>query len=118
MNMQERVLSVLGCRYVDDVLLDAPWSVTREMIATLRVSVVVRGTICDTAQRQELEDPHAVPKSLGMHVELHSEETLSLASISERLKARGPEASQRQQQKASQEQAWFRDKHGLRPEEG
>ena len=24
--MQERVLSVLGCRYVDDVLLDAPWA--------------------------------------------------------------------------------------------
>jgi len=28
---------VLGCRYVDDVLLDAPWQVTPEMIATLRL---------------------------------------------------------------------------------
>ncbi|CAE7248345.1 PECT1, partial [Symbiodinium microadriaticum] len=113
MNMQERVLSVLGCRYVDDVLLDAPWTVTREMIATLRVSVVARGTICDTAERQEMEDPHAVPKSLGIHVELLSEETLSLASISERLKARGSEASKRQQTKANQERQWYREKHGL-----
>lgn len=30
-------LQVLGCRYVDDVLLDAPWQVTPEMIATLRL---------------------------------------------------------------------------------
>jgi ethanolamine-phosphate cytidylyltransferase len=27
MNLHERVLSVLGCRYVDDVVIDAPWYV-------------------------------------------------------------------------------------------
>jgi ethanolamine-phosphate cytidylyltransferase len=35
--MQERVLSVLGCRHVDDVLIDAPWEVSRELIASLNV---------------------------------------------------------------------------------
>merc|ERR1712087_732948 len=42
MAMNERVLSVLGCQYVDDVLLDAPWAVTQEMVATLRISTVVQ----------------------------------------------------------------------------
>ncbi|CAK4319231.1 unnamed protein product [Aphanomyces euteiches] len=44
MNLHERVLSVLGCRYVDDVLIDAPWEITKEMIASLRLSVVVHGS--------------------------------------------------------------------------
>ena len=34
---------IIGCRHVNDVLLDAPWSVTPELIATLDVAVVVRG---------------------------------------------------------------------------
>ena len=29
MNMNERILSVLGCKYVDDVLLDAPWTINK-----------------------------------------------------------------------------------------
>lgn len=28
MNLHERVLSVLGCKYVDDVLIDAPFVIT------------------------------------------------------------------------------------------
>ncbi|CAJ1453417.1 unnamed protein product [Effrenium voratum] len=113
MNMQERVLSVLGCRYVDDVLLDAPWQVTREMIATLRISAVVRGTVCDTAR--EADDPHAVPKAMGIHQELQSEEPLSLEVITERLSTRRAEVQTRQRSKASQEEQWYRNKHGLTP---
>ena len=33
MNLHERVLSVLGCKFVDDVLIDAPYVITPEMIA-------------------------------------------------------------------------------------
>jgi ethanolamine-phosphate cytidylyltransferase len=41
MNLHERVLSVLGCRYVSDVLIDAPYQVSTEMIASLRITEVV-----------------------------------------------------------------------------
>lgn len=41
MNIHERVLSVLGCRYVNDVLIDAPYVITPEMIASLSISEVV-----------------------------------------------------------------------------
>ncbi|CAL1130616.1 unnamed protein product [Cladocopium goreaui] len=112
MNMQERVLSVLGCRYVDDVLLDAPWQVTREMIATLRISVVVRGTICDTDVR-DADDPHNIPKEMGIQVELDSEESLSLAVIAQRLHERRSDLFERHRKKATQEDDWYRRKHGL-----
>jgi hypothetical protein len=39
--------SVLGCGYVDDVLIDAPAEMTREMIASLSVCAVVQGTVDD-----------------------------------------------------------------------
>lgn len=47
MNLHERVLSVLGCKYVNDVLIDAPVEVTPDMIASLRITEVVRGTESD-----------------------------------------------------------------------
>ena len=42
MNLHERALSVLGCRYVDDVLIDAPYEITNEMISSLNIAEVVR----------------------------------------------------------------------------
>mmetsp|Transcript_10358 Transcript_10358/g.24672 ORF Transcript_10358/g.24672 Transcript_10358/m.24672 type:complete len:436 (-) Transcript_10358:2766-4073(-) len=44
LNLHERVLSVLGCRFVDDVLIDAPYEISAEMIASLRIAEVVHGT--------------------------------------------------------------------------
>ncbi len=43
MNLHERVLSVLGCRYVDDVLIDAPQVITHDMISSLNIHEVVHG---------------------------------------------------------------------------
>lgn len=56
MNLHERVLSVLGCRFVDDVLIDAPYVVTPEMISSLNISEVVHGTVSD--ETEELHDKH------------------------------------------------------------
>jgi ethanolamine-phosphate cytidylyltransferase len=49
LNLHERVLSVLGCRHVDDVLIDAPYQITPEMISSLRLSEIIHGTISDNA---------------------------------------------------------------------
>lgn len=32
MHLLERCLSVLGCRYVDEVIIGAPWEVTKDMV--------------------------------------------------------------------------------------
>ena len=44
MNLHKRVLSVLGCQFVDDVLLDAPWKITHQMVVFLNIVDVVHGT--------------------------------------------------------------------------
>ena len=58
MNMQERVLSVLGCRHVDDALIDAPWVVSTEMIESFGICVVARGdaTVPLSAHTARAED--------------------------------------------------------------
>ena len=33
MHLHERSLSVLGCRYVDEVIIGAPWEVTLDMVS-------------------------------------------------------------------------------------
>lgn len=43
MTLQERLLSVLACRYVDDVVIGAPYKVTSELLDHFEVSVVVHG---------------------------------------------------------------------------
>ncbi|KAK9196354.1 hypothetical protein WN943_004482 [Citrus x changshan-huyou] len=32
MNLHERSLSVLACRYVDEVIIGAPWEVSKDML--------------------------------------------------------------------------------------
>lgn len=33
MNLHERSLSVLACRYVDEVIIGAPWEISRDMVS-------------------------------------------------------------------------------------
>jgi ethanolamine-phosphate cytidylyltransferase len=42
MNLHERVLSVLGCRHVDDVVIDAPFVITADFLDLHKISLVVR----------------------------------------------------------------------------
>ncbi|MBA0737708.1 hypothetical protein Gogos_011159 [Gossypium gossypioides] len=35
MNLHERSLSVLACRYVDEVIIGAPWEVSKDMVSTI-----------------------------------------------------------------------------------
>ena len=40
MNLHERVLSVLACRYVDQVIIGAPYKVSSELLEQFRVSII------------------------------------------------------------------------------
>jgi cytidyltransferase-like protein len=41
LSMEERMLSILGCKYVDDVLLDAPYVPSGDLLSSLRISIVL-----------------------------------------------------------------------------
>lgn len=57
MNVFERALCVLGCKYVDDVVIGCPWAVTDDLMKTFNVSLVVQGT-------SQVSHQHLMPRSL------------------------------------------------------
>jgi ethanolamine-phosphate cytidylyltransferase len=41
--LHERVLNILACKYVDDVIIGAPFKITEKFVKDLNISVVVKG---------------------------------------------------------------------------
>ena len=56
LNLHERVLSVLGCHFVNDVLIDAPYEITLEMISSLNIAEVIHGTVTDDTEDVDDQD--------------------------------------------------------------
>lgn len=74
MNLQERVLSVLACKWVDEVVIGAPYSITKEMLdnGQRRISFVVHGKI-PSLPDLDGRDPYALPKEMGIYQEIDTE---------------------------------------------
>lgn len=87
MNLHERVLSVLGCRYVDDVLIDAPKQISHEMIQSLGIKEVVNGIDEDDIHRNEIPDPYRFAKEAGIYVEIPKPSNFNLSNIVSRIQA-------------------------------
>ena len=63
LTMEERVACVAGCRYVDEVLPDAPWITDRDWIEQHTIHLVVHGSDYSQDDRQ---NTHAVPVEMGI----------------------------------------------------
>lgn len=96
MNLYERVLNVLAIKYVDEVVIAAPWVVTEDLLKSLNISIVAQGTISKVdpeiiqKRKQSLEynddeDPYALPKKLGIYKEVPSERNIETRHIIERI---------------------------------
>ena len=69
--MQERLLMLLSCKYVDDVVIEAPYIITKDLLTSLNISKVVNVKTKDDKVLPEHEqiDPYAVCKEMGMYIE-------------------------------------------------
>ena len=112
LNLNERVLSVLACKHVDDVLIDPPWHMTREMVAALRIAVVAHGTTHD-ANDDGGRDPYEVPKALGVYVELPSRFPLTVDTIVERINANHERLAAKVQKKMVAEGSYYANRYGF-----
>ncbi|KAI7831887.1 ethanolamine-phosphate cytidylyltransferase-like protein [Kickxella alabastrina] len=101
MNLQERVLGVLQCRYVDEVIIGAPFSVTKDVLEDVyHVDVVVHGA-SDQPLDIDGRDPYELPKKLGIYKEVdHPCLNLTTTTIIERIIANRHVYIERQARKA------------------
>ena len=63
LTMEERVASVAGCKYVDQVLSNVPWRIDRAWIIQHQIQLVVHG---DDYSQEQLDDIYKVPMKMGI----------------------------------------------------
>lgn len=111
MHLHERSLSVLACRYVDEVIIGAPWEVTRDMITTFNISLVVHGTVAESNHFWNGKaDPYEVPKSLGMFQTLESPKNITTSSVAQRIMANHEIYLKRNAKKEASEKKYYAER--------
>jgi glycerol-3-phosphate cytidylyltransferase len=85
MTMPERVRVVEACRYVDEVVPDAPLEVSEDWIERHRIDLVVHGDDLDPEQEAAM---YAVPASMGILRTVPYTEGISTSDLLARLRAR------------------------------
>ncbi|ORX50844.1 Nucleotidylyl transferase [Hesseltinella vesiculosa] len=87
MNLHERALSVLACRYVDEVILGAPYSVTEQVLDNNEYKVhVVASSNTDIHPDLDGSDPYTLPKERGIYqVVDNPSSTLTTQAIFDRI---------------------------------
>lgn len=112
MNLHERVLSVLGCKYMNDVLIDAPVEITPDMIASLRITEVVHGTESDDSSTDvSFDDRYRYPKEMGIFTSIKSPSEFKLRNIVSRIQKKQAEFQSKIDRKKRAEKEWFDNKY-------
>ena len=94
MGLHDRVMCVLSTKWVDEVIIGAPWNITKELITGFNIKLVVQGTIhkgdpeANKWRKGSIEvdeNPYAVPKELGIYKEIESMNKLDTQDIISRI---------------------------------
>ena len=115
MNLNERVLSVLGCKHVDDVLIAPPWQVTSEMIHSLNIKAVVKGSKKNVKQSSgNVEDKtrYAVPRDQGIFHIIDSPSDLSVDDILNRINLNRERYMAKFKKKKAKEDEYYDERYG------
>ncbi|XP_060748103.1 ethanolamine-phosphate cytidylyltransferase-like [Tachysurus vachellii] len=84
MNIHERTLSVLACRYVSEVVIGAPYTVTKDLLDHFKVDLVCHGKT-EVFPDRDGSDPYAVPMRKGILRIVDSRNTLTTDDIVQRI---------------------------------
>ncbi|CAB1350135.1 unnamed protein product [Coregonus sp. 'balchen'] len=83
MNVHERTLSVLACRYVSEVVIGAPYAVTRDLLDHFKVDLVCHGKT-EVHPDKDGSDPYA-PRRKGILHTVDSMNSLTTDDIVQRI---------------------------------
>ena len=84
LSMDERIASVAGCRYVDEVVPDAPLKVTRAWIEQHEIDLVVHG---DDFNEEQNPNYYEIPIEMGIFRIVSYTPGISTSDIIARCKA-------------------------------
>uniref|UniRef100_A0A8C5EJH7 ethanolamine-phosphate cytidylyltransferase n=1 Tax=Gouania willdenowi TaxID=441366 RepID=A0A8C5EJH7_GOUWI len=102
MNIHERTLSVLACRYVSEVVIGAPYAVGKDLIDHFKVDLVCHGKTEVFPDKDE-SDPYAEPKKRGIFRVIDSGNNLTTDDIVQRIIENRLQFEARNQKKEAKE---------------
>ncbi|EDW45993.1 GM10235 [Drosophila sechellia] len=102
MNLHERVLSVLACKFVNEVVIGAPYCVTEELLEHFKIDVVCHGRTPIALENGKI-DPYAVPKTRAIFELIDSGNEMTTERIVERIISHRLEYERRNQAKEKKE---------------
>uniref|UniRef100_A0AAY4EG72 ethanolamine-phosphate cytidylyltransferase n=1 Tax=Denticeps clupeoides TaxID=299321 RepID=A0AAY4EG72_9TELE len=104
MNVHERTLSVLACRYVSEVVIGAPYTVGKDLLDHFKVDLVCHGKT-EVFPDKDGSDPYAVPKKRGIFHTVDSGNGLTTDDIVQRIIENRLQYEARNQKKEAKEMA-------------
>lgn len=102
MNLQERVLSVLACKYVHEVVIEAPYSITEELLDHFKIDIVCHGKT-NIEPDEEGRDPYEVAKVMGKYMEIDSGNELTTQMVVDRILSKKNDFIKRNNDKEAKE---------------
>ena len=84
LSMKERIASVEGCRYVDEVVPDAPLEITREWIDKHKIDLIMHGDDVDPEVRDRW---YGVPIEMDIYRSVRYTEGISTTELISRVKS-------------------------------
>ncbi|KAF7272413.1 hypothetical protein GWI33_014800 [Rhynchophorus ferrugineus] len=102
MNLFERTMNVLACKYVSDVIIDAPYKVTQQLMDEFKIDLVIHGQTPIMKMKDE-EDPYKVPIALGKFKSINSGNSTTTEEIIQRVIKNYQEFKNRNQKKEEME---------------
>jgi cytidyltransferase-like protein len=84
LTMEERVASVEGCRYVDEVVPNAPLEITREWIDKHKIDLIIHG---DDVAPEVRDAWYRVPIEMGIYQSVGYTAGISTTELISRIKA-------------------------------
>nr|XP_045014479.1 ethanolamine-phosphate cytidylyltransferase isoform X4 [Jaculus jaculus] len=106
MNLHERTLSVLACRYVSEVVIGAPYAVTADLLSHFKVDLVCHGKT-EIVPDRDGSDPYQEPKRRGIFCQIDSGSDLTTDLIVQRIIKNRLEYEARNQKKEAKELAFL-----------
>jgi len=109
MALKERALTVLACKFADEIIMNVPWTVSEEFLNDLKIDVVFTGSAVDPSYHIDMtkNDGFEIPRVLNKLITIESQDKIQATTILERIIANRTSYLERNKKKLQKESSGF-----------
>jgi len=109
MNLHERVLNVLSCKFVDEVIMGAPAVVSRDLIISMNIKVVAHDPKFSSIYEEKFNG-YSIPQDMKLLQSVETKTDLTTATVVERILTHQERYKERNRTRVKKEAAYMETK--------